>query len=267
VATGETMLRVERRGAVQWLTIDRPQQMNQVVWALFPQLIAGIEAAQADPSVRAIVLTGAGERFFCGGGDLHADEERSLRGLAPEWLTHPIAQLFEVVERTTVPIVARVNGHALAPGLSLLAMVDLAVASDRAVFGVPEARVGLFNTLGLAYLQRLVPERKLLELMLTAEPVNASDALAMGLVNYVVPPAELDAKLDWLLARLVDKSPEALRRGKHAFKAMRDMTLAQAVAYGNAAVGNLLLTEEFRAGVRAFHENRKPEWAPRTTGR
>jgi enoyl-CoA hydratase/carnithine racemase len=124
--------------------------------------------------------------------------------------------------------------------------------------------VGLANTLGLAYLQRLVPRRKLLELMLTAEPVDAHEALALGLVNYVVPPAELDARVDWLLARLADKSAEAIRRGKHAFKAMQDMTLPQALALGNAAAGNLLLTEAFRVGVRAFHERRSPEWPPRS---
>ena len=263
----EAILLSERRGAAHWLTINRPESMNQVVWELYPLLVAGVEAAQADPDVRAIVLTGAGDRFFCGGGDLAADEARSARGLAPDWLAHPLTRLFEAVERCSLPVVARVNGHAMAPGLSLLAMVDLAVAVDRAMFGLPEARVGLANTLGLAYLQRLVPRRKLLELMLTAEPVDAREALALGLVNYVVPAAELDARLDWLLARLADKSPEAIRRGKHAFKAMEDMTLAQAFALGNAAAGNLLLTEDFRRGVRAFHERRAPEWPPRNTER
>jgi enoyl-CoA hydratase/carnithine racemase len=260
----EPILLSERRGNVQWLTINRPAHMNQVVWELFPLVADGVQAAQDDPGVRAIVLTGAGERFFCGGGDLAADEERSRRGVAPDWLAHPLTRLFETVERCALPIVARVNGHAMAPGLSLLAMVDLAVATDRAMFGLPEARVGLANTLGLAYLQRLVPRRKLLELMLTAEPVDAHEALALGLVNYVVPPAELDARVDWLLARLADKSAEAIRRGKHAFKAMQDMTLPQALALGNAAAGNLLLTEAFRVGVRAFHERRSPEWPPRS---
>ncbi|MBL8383530.1 MAG: enoyl-CoA hydratase/isomerase family protein [Burkholderiales bacterium] len=259
------LLLSETRGAVRWLTINRPEAMNQVTWELFPHMIDAIAAAQADPAVRVIVLTGAGEKFFCGGGDLASDEARSLRGLAPDWLNHPITRLFAAVEACAVPIVARVNGHALAPGLSLLSMVDLAVATDRAMFGIPEAKVGLANTLGLAYLQRLVPRRKLLELMLTAEPVNAAEALELGLVNYVVPPAELDAKLDWLVRRLIDKSPEATRRGKLAFKAMQDMTLPQALAYGNAAVGNILLTEDFRTGIRAFHERRVVDWPARKT--
>lgn len=259
------ILVIETRGPVRWLTINRPQAMNQVIWELFPLMIDAINQAQADAGVRAIVLTGAGEKFFCGGGDLASDEERSLRGLAPDWLNHPITRVFAAVEQCSLPIVARVNGHALAPGLSLLSMVDLAVATDRAMFGIPEAKVGLANTLGLAYLQRLLPRRKLLELMLTAEPVTAAEALSMGLVNYVVPAAELDAKLEWLLARLIDKSPEAMRRGKLAFKVMQDMTLPQALAYGNAAVGNILLTEDFRSGIRAFHEKRAPEWPPRKT--
>jgi enoyl-CoA hydratase/carnithine racemase len=259
------LLLTETRGAVRWLTINRPQAMNQVTWDLFPQMIDALAAVQADPAVRAVVLTGAGEKFFCGGGDLGEDEERSLRGLAPDWLNHPITRVFAAVEACPVPVVARVNGHALAPGLSLLAMVDLAVATERAMFGIPEAKVGLANTLGLAYLQRLVPRRRLLELMLTAEPVDARTALEMGLVNHVVPAAELDVKLDWLLARLIDKSPEATRRGKLAFKAMQDMTLPQALAYGNAAVGNILLTEDFRAGIRAFAEKRAVAWPPRNT--
>ncbi|MCC6474599.1 MAG: enoyl-CoA hydratase/isomerase family protein [Burkholderiales bacterium] len=255
----------EVRGAARWLTINRPRHQNAVVWELFPPLMEGIRAASRDPAIRAIVITGAGERFFCGGGDLQHDRVRSERGLAPEWLTHPIVQLFRVVEDCGLPIVARVNGHAMAPGMSLLAMCDLAVASERAMFGVPEVKVGLFPGLGLAYLQRLVPQRRLVELVLTGEPMSAQEALAHGLVNYVVPAAELDAKLQWLLGRLLDKSPEAQRRAKHAMKAMRDMTLAQAFAHANANVSLALLTEDFREGVAAFSDGRPPLWPPRGT--
>ncbi|HYF20870.1 MAG TPA: enoyl-CoA hydratase-related protein [Ramlibacter sp.] len=264
MSSNDLVLR-ERRGSVHWLTINRPEQQNQVVWELFPLLIEGIQAAQQDPDARAIVITGAGNRWFCGGGDLGKDEERSRAGSAPDWLLHPIVRLFQAVEACGLPVVARVNGHAMAPGLSLLSMVDLAVAADHAQFGLPEARVGLVNTLGMVYLQRLVPRRKLLELMLTAEPVPAAQALELGLVNHVVPAAELDDKLAWLLNRLTDKSPEALRRGKFAFKAMEDMTLDQALRFGCSAAGNMLLTPEFREGVRAFSERRPPQWLPRTT--
>ncbi len=263
--SGEPILLTETRGMVRWLTINRPGQMNQVVWDLFPLMIEALASAQADAAIRAIVITGAGDRFFCGGGDLSADLERSARGLAPDWLNHPITRLFAAVEACQLPVIARVNGHALAPGLSLLAMVDLAVTVERASFGLPEARVGLINTLGLAYLQRLMPPRKLLELMLTAETITAAEALTHGLVNYVVPAAELDAKIDWLVARLLDKSPESSRRNKSAFKAMQDMTLAQALAFGNAAVSTALLTEDFRVGMEAFNQRRPAQWPTRKT--
>jgi enoyl-CoA hydratase/carnithine racemase len=131
------------------------------------------------------------------------------------------------------------------------------------MFGVPEVKVGLFPGLGLAYLQRLMPPRRLMELVLTGEAIPASEALALGLVNHVVPPAELDTKLEWLLARLVDKSPDAQRRAKHAMKAMQDMTLPQALAHANANVSLTLLTEDFREGAGAFHEGRPPSWPAR----
>lgn len=254
------MLKIESRGAVRWLTIDRAEQRNEVVWELFPLLIEAIQAAGDDVGARAIVITGAGDKWFCGGGDLHADEKRSRSGDTPKWLLHPIIKLFHCIEACPLPVVARVNGHAMAPGLSLLAMADLSVAADHARFGLPEARIGLANTLGLAYLQRLVPKRRLLELLLTAEPISAAQALEFGLVNHVVPAAELDAKLDWLLGRLLDKSPQAQRRAKFAFKAMEDMTLDQALRHGSASAANILLTPEFRAGVAAFHEGRAAPW-------
>jgi enoyl-CoA hydratase/carnithine racemase len=264
VMSKQDLVLCEQRGAVQWLTINRPDQQNAVVWELFAPLIEGLRAASSNPEVRAVVITGAGERFFCGGGDLKHDQERSARGLAPEWLTHPIVKLFNAVEECGLPIIARVNGHAMAPGMSLLGMCDLAIATERAMFGVPEVKVGLFPGLGLAYLQRLMPQRKLMELMLTGEAMTASEALAHGLLNYVVPAAELDAKLEWLIARLVDKSPEAQRRAKHTLKAMQDMTLAQAFAHGNASVSLTLLTEEFRSGVAAFLDGKPPQWPPRS---
>jgi enoyl-CoA hydratase/carnithine racemase len=253
----------EVRGSAQWLTINRPEQQNAVVWELFPELIEGIRRASSNPAVRAIVLTGAGDRFFCGGGDLKHDQARSESGLAPEWLTHPIVQLFRAVEECGLPIVARVNGHAMAPGLSLLGMCDLAVATERALFGVPEVRVGLFPGLGLAYLQRLLPKRKLTELVLTGEPMSAAEALQFGLVNHVVPAAELDAKVDWLVQRLANKSPDAQRRAKNAMKSMEDMTLAQAFAHGNATLSLALLTEDFREGVAAFQQGRDVSWPAR----
>ncbi len=259
----EEVVLQERRGAALWLSLNRPQRQNAVNWDVFPLLDRGLRDAMADPEIRAVVLTGVGDKYFCVGGELGFDEERSRRGLAPDYLTHPLVRLFETVERCGLPLIARVNGHCMAPGLNLLAMCDLAVAADNALIAAPEVKVGLFPMLAMGYLQRLVPRRKLLELALTGEALSAHEAMALGLVNHVVPPAELDAKIDWLLSRLVDKSPDAIRRGKHAFKAMDDMSLEESFAHGVNAVSLLLLTEDFREGVRALAEKRRPNWPTR----
>lgn len=261
----ESVVLSEKRGQALWLTLNRPDRQNAVNWDVFPLLEQGIAAAQADPAIRAIVLTGAGDKYFCVGGELGFDEARSKTGLAPDYLTHPLVKLFKAVEDCTLPLIARVNGHCMAPGLNLLAMCDLAIGVETALIAAPEAKVGLFPMLGLGYLQRLMPRRRLLELILTGEPLKAAEARDLGLLNRVVPAAELDAAVDALVARLSANSPDALRRGKHAFRAMDDMTLEESFGHGVAAVSLLLLTEDFREGVRAFAEKRPPNWPPRRT--
>lgn len=255
----------EKKGQAYWLTLNRPERQNAVNWDVFPALEQGLATAQADPEIRAIVLTGAGDKYFCVGGELGFDEARSRTGLAPDYLTHPLVRLYQVVEKCSLPLIARVNGHCMAPGLNLLAMCDLAIAADTALIAAPEAKVGLFPMLGLGYLHRLMPRRHLLELVLTGEALKAEQAQALGLINRVVPAGELDAAIDSLVAKLAANSPEALRRGKHAFRAMDDMTLEQCFAQGVSAVSLLLLTEDFREGSRAFAEKRKPNWPNRKT--
>lgn len=261
----EPVVKIERRGAAVWLILNRPERQNAVNWDVFPLLEDGITRAQADPDIRAIVLTGTGDKYFCVGGELGFDEARSKTGLAPDYLTHPLVGLFKTVEACGLPLIARVNGHCMAPGLNLLAMCDLAVAADHALIAAPEAKVGLFPMLALGYLQRLVPRRHLLQMILTGEPLKAGEACAIGLLNRVVPAAELDTAVEAVVARLVANSPDAIRRGKHAFRAMDDMSLEETFAHGVAAVSLLLLTEDFREGVRAFAEKRSPAWPQRKT--
>lgn len=254
---------IEKRGTAMWLTLNRPDRQNAVNWDVFPLLERGLAEAQADASIRSIVLTGAGDRHFCVGGELGFDEERSLRGTAPEDLTHPLVALYRKVEACGLPIIARVNGHCMAPGLNLLAMCDLAIGVDTALIGAPEVRIGLFPMLGLGYLQRLVPRRHLLEMILTGDPLSASEARAAGLLNKVVPAAELDQAVAAMIDRIAANSPDAIRRGKHAFRSMDNMSLDEAFAHGSAAVALLLLTPDFREGVRAFAEKRPPVWPRR----
>jgi len=147
--------------------------------------------------------------------------------------------------------------------MGLLAICDLAVAADHATFGLPEVKVGVFPMQVIAPLRRLLQPRVLDELCLTGEPLTASEARGAGLVNYVVPAAELDAKIAWLTARLIDKSPTAQRRGKYALRASADMSFLEALAFLEGQIATLALTEDAREGRRAFAERRPPQWTNR----
>ena len=254
---------LELRGPVQWITIDRPERRNAFDADVIRGIARGVAQAQETPGVRAIVLTGAGDRAFCAGGDLRAEGGGSPFELDPARPQNPVIDLFKELERCTLPTLARVNGHALAGGLGLVCACDLAVAAETATLGVPETAVGLFPMMILPYLLRTLPRRQLMEWCITGARCSAREALAVGILNYVVPPAELDAKVEWLLARVLDKSPTAIRMGKQGIQAMRDMTLPQAFEYAQHALPAIARSEDAREGFAAFREGRPPRWTGR----
>jgi methylglutaconyl-CoA hydratase len=257
----ETEVRYERRDSVAWLTIDRPASRNALTTGVLTGLHAGIVGASGEPNVRAIVLTGAGDKAFCAGADL----KFAASGLRPDpaRTTTEYADLLRALMTCALPIVARVNGHCLAGGMGLLAACDLAVAAETALFGLPEVKVGLFPMQVLSVLRPLLGERLLAEMCLTGEPLDARSACEAGLVNYVVAANDLDTKLAWLLARLVDKSPTAQRRGKYALRAIAGMTWHAALPYLETQIATLAMTEDAREGQLAFVERRPPEWTGR----
>src|SRR6201996_9805021 len=170
----------------------------------------GYRAAHDDAAVRVIVLTGAGEKAFCAGADL-----QNTGGAFAQDFSRPnvdFADLLRLSQSATKPAIARVNGVCMAGGMGLLCMTDMAIASDHVIFGLPEVKVGVFPMQVLSLLPSLAPRRLINEWALTGEPFDAKAALAAGLLNHVVPTAELDAKVAWLIGRLVDKSPTAIRR-------------------------------------------------------
>jgi methylglutaconyl-CoA hydratase len=261
-AMGQTEeLRIEQRGPVLWLTIDRPERRNAVNGAVIDGIAAGLQRAVAASDVRAIVLTGAGDKAFCAGADLAIGT--GTFGSAHSEPTLAFANLIRQARALNLPLVARVNGTCMAGGMGLMAMCDLAVAADHALFGLPEVKVGVFPMQVLSVLQTLVQPRDLYELCITGEPVDAATARAIGLVNHVVPAAELDAKMDWLLGRITDKSPTAIRRGKYAMRAVAGMTFDQAIAFTEGQIGLAAQTEDAREGIAAFNEKRKPNWTGR----
>lgn len=255
-------VRRELRGAVLWITIDRPDQRNAFNDEVIEGIRQGLVEARSEDTVRAIVLTGAGDRAFCAGGDLKSGDGGPF-AVDPSRPRNAVVDLFLEFERCELPTIARVNGHALAGGLGLVCACDMAVASSAATLGVPETGVGLFPMMILPYLQRTLPRRKLLEWCITGARFTAEEALEAGLLNYVVPPEELDAKLEWLLARTVDKSPSAIRLGKMGFHALQDMSVAEAFEYAQLLLPMMGRTEDAKEGFLAFREKRRPRWTGR----
>lgn len=249
---------VEQRGHVLWITINRPELRNAINEDVIAGISRGLSQAAASPDVRAVVLTGAGERAFCAGADL--SPQSSIFDFDYSAPRTGYADLLRQATECTLPLIARVNGACMAGGMGLLSMCDLAVAASNVKFGLPEVKVGMFAMQVASVMQHLIPRRKFAEMCITGEPLTAREALEIDLVNYVVEPAELDAKVDWLLARIIDKSPTAIRRGKHALRAIEDMTFHQSIAYMEAQLGSLRLTQDAREGLDAFKEKRQPRW-------
>lgn len=251
---------VEKRGAVQWISINRPERRNALNEEVVRNIGRGVAAALADGEVRAIVLTGVGDQAFCAGADLAKNAQGAAFSVDFSKPKHYIVDLFKIFQECSLPIIARVNGHALAGGFGLLCGCDLAIGVEDARFGTPEAKIGVTPMMILPYMLRVLPPRKLAEMCITGEQFSAADMLEMGVLNYVVPRAELDAKLEWLLARVVDKSPTAVKLGKQAFNAMRDMSLRESLEYAQVMVPVMASTEDAREGMLAFQEKRAPQW-------
>lgn len=257
---GEACVLSEARGPVQWITLNRPEKRNALNDEVAGLITDALVSAQRDPKIRAIVLTGAGDKAFCAGGDLQASATDSPFEVDPAHPENPIIELFKTFERTSKPTIARVNGHALAGGMGLMCACDLAVASDSATFGLPETGIGLFPMMILPYLLRAMPRRKLLEWCITGARWSAMEAAEAELLNRVVPAAELDTTIDELLGIIVDRSPSAIRLGKTGFHAIEDMTLAQSFEYAQIMLPNMARTQDAREGFRAFREKRAPHF-------
>jgi enoyl-CoA hydratase/carnithine racemase len=250
----------ERKAAALWVTINREDRRN----AINKEVLAGIEAAfreaAADPTIRAIVLTGAGRKAFCAGADLNAGTGTFTLGL-DEPMTD-FGKLARFVRDLGIPTIARVNGDCVAGGMGLMSLCDLAIAADHARFGLPEARVGVFPMQVLVYLRRMIGARHVNALCLTGDLITAARAADIGLVNSIVPADELDASIDALVEKLRAMSPVALKRGKYAIAAMEAMAFPEALAFAETLISVTALTADANEGLAAFTEKRKPRWNP-----
>jgi enoyl-CoA hydratase/carnithine racemase len=260
VAAERQQVRVERDGAACRITIDRADAHNTMTDAVMVALIDALGEAEVMQGVRAIVLTGAGEKTFCAGGQLKPTADGSPFALEPGRFDNPVAELFRALDRSNLPIIARVNGGAFGGGLGLVCACDFAVAVESAMFGTTEARVGVFPMMILPLLMRVIPRRRLLEMCFFAHRFPAAEAQRLDIVNQVVPAAGLDAAVDEMVAKLAANSPVALRIGRRAIGAINDLSFADAMNLAQAILPVLAQSDDAREGMKAFAERRAPVW-------
>jgi enoyl-CoA hydratase/carnithine racemase len=252
----------ESAAGVARVTINRSERRNAMSFGVMQGLRDAFGRARGDDDVRAVVLTGAGEKAFCAGADLGgggiADGGASAhdgRGL--------LADLFRDMWRLGKPVIARVRGYALAGGFGLACACDLIVASDDAVFGTPEINVGLWPYMITVPLLRSMPPKTALDLMMTGRRVSAEEGMRIGFVQRVVPAAELDATVDALAGELAAKSPIIMRWGRESFYRALEMDADAALAYLQGMLTATSQTEDAAEGVAAFAEKRAPIWKGR----
>lgn len=258
---GSSEVRYAVQGGQALVTIDRPRARNALSPAVVQGLMEALGRAEADPEARVVVLTGAGEKVFCAGGDLGQMGDGGF--LATHDGRRSYATLLMRVQGCRKPTVARVNGHALAGGLGLMLACDLAVAAESAELGTPEIDVGLFPMMMMALLQRHLGRKKAMELVMTGDRLPAREALALGLINRVVPAAELDAAVGALATKLAGKSQAVLALGKRAFLTAEDLPLPAALEFLASQLSLNVMAEDAAEGVTAFLEKRPPKWNDR----
>lgn len=252
-------VRLERRGDALWIWIDREARRNALNTNVLDGIGTAVDRAEGDASIRALVLTGVGEKAFCAGADLSKGTDTF--NAAPDEPTTDFGRLARKVRMAGVPIIARVNGACVAGGFGLLSLCDLAIAADTARFGLPEVKVGVFPMQVLVFLRNVMSARHIAELCLTGDLITAQRAAEMAIINQVVPMAELDGAVEGLIAKLRAASPMALRRGKQALFAMEMMAFPEALAFAEAQIALVSRTTDAREGITAFNEKRKPSWA------
>jgi enoyl-CoA hydratase/carnithine racemase len=254
---------VARDGSLGRITLNRPQARNPLDDLTATELLAALEQHFADDRVRSIVITGAGDAF-CAGGDLR--QMSAFSGMpvvqAYGWPAAIVAAHKRMLSAEK-PVIAAVNGPASAGGMGLAAMCDIVLAVQSATFALPEVKVGLFPMIIVAQLARSLPRKRLLEMMLTGEAIDAQEAWRLGFVNRITDGvARLSQLVEEYAKRFEAVSPTAVALGRRAFTLLSDMPASQALDAAQFFNLPFFLGEDLREGTSAFLEKRSPQWGP-----
>ena len=250
-------LLIDREGAVAVLTVNRPKVLNALNTQTLDELRRAILELKHDESVRAVVLTGSGEKSFVAGADINelavqsptGGREHAIRG----------QHVFDLIEQMGKPVIAAINGYALGGGCELAMACTIRIAADSAKLGQPEINLGIIpGYAGTQRLARIVGKGRALELLLSGDQITAQDAHRLGLVNRVVPAADLMAEARKLAATLASKAPIAIRYILEAVNKGLEMPFAQAQVFEATLFGLVASTEDMREGTAGFLEKRKP---------
>ncbi|MDQ8006500.1 MAG: enoyl-CoA hydratase-related protein [Pedobacter sp.] len=249
----------ELKNGILYITINRPQKLNALNKEVLTELAHAVASAQTDKEIRAILLTGAGEKAFVAGADISEFQNYNLeegRQLAKDGHDN----VFNAIENSTKPVIAAINGFALGGGLELAMACHIRIASENAKLGLPEVTLGLIPGYGgTQRLAQLVGKGLALEMIFTADMISAEKALQIGLVNHVVPQTDLLAKADELIEKIKSRAPLALAS---AIKAVNAGFNPKADGFQTEIneFGNCFNTDDFKEGTTAFLEKRKPEF-------
>lgn len=250
-------------GPIARITLDRPEKRNPLSAEMIADLRSAFDWCSQSAATRVVVLTGSGSAF-CAGADLGSSFTASGSEVEKHHQRGGLVDLFSAMRRLGKPIIARVNGHALAGGFGLACACDLIVAVESAQFGTPEINVGVWPMIISAILARNLPRKVVLEMLLLGERWTARQLEGAGLISRVAADLDqLDQMTDEVASALAAKSPAVLRLGRDAFYGTEDMTFAEAVEFLQAQLTLVTLTDDSREGIAAFLEKRKPEFQGR----
>lgn len=250
-------VRVERSGPIARVVLDRPERRNPLSLQMMREATAAIRALGEDESCGVVVLTGSGPALSAG-HELGEMVDRTLEHEREVFAT--CVDLMESIQAIRQPVIAEVQGHAIAAGCQLVATCDLAVAVDTARFGTPGVKIGLFCSTPMVAVSRNIGRKRALQMLLTGETIDAATAVDWGLANEAVPADRLRARVDELALSIADASPLTLKIGKQAFYRQIDLPQEQAYSEMAETMATNAMTCDAQEGMSAFLEKRSPQW-------